>query len=234
MVDKQDKYYGKQYGQYRIDKKLGEGRYGICYLAYSSDRKQVILKKFRTSCLGNVKNRNVSEAVILSRLNHPSIPQLLGIVNTNRFYAYVLEYKPGETIEAKLYEQQNKFSDDEIFSIGSKLIRILVYLHQAGVVHRDIRVLIHDEEIFLLDFGLAQWMCEGSYHTSEDFAYLGDFLLHLLYSTFIRKKGQNSAPWYEELELSEPKKLFLKRLLKIEKTFDSIFDLETDFCQIFR
>lgn len=35
-----------------------------------------------------------------------------------------------------------------------------------------------------------------------DFAYLGDFLLRLYYSSF-EFKGRNKRPWYEELEFHE-------------------------------
>ena len=43
------KYCGKEYGKFTIIKSVGEGRYGMCFLAHSIDGTPVIIKRFKAS-----------------------------------------------------------------------------------------------------------------------------------------------------------------------------------------
>ncbi|MCB2352515.1 protein kinase domain-containing protein [Clostridium estertheticum] len=93
------------------------------------------------------------------------------------------------------------------------MIKLITYIHENGVVHRDIRipnVLIDKGELYLIDFGLARWADNNKYHYDLDFSYLGEFLLYLLYSSFETKEKHKKLPWYIELNLTNKQKLFLK------------------------
>jgi len=73
----------------------------------------------------------------------------------------VLEQKPGFTVETMLFKQKYIFKKSEIFNIGSQLIAIIKYLHEKEIVHRDLRipnVLINNNKVSLVDFGLARWV----------------------------------------------------------------------------
>lgn len=55
---------------------------------------------------------------------------------------------------------------EEFFEVGIKLIKIIRYFHENGVVHREIRisnVLIDKCEVYLIDFGLARWIDSNQY-----------------------------------------------------------------------
>lgn len=75
------KYSGKQVGNYIIERPVGEGRYGLCFLARSYTGEQVVIKKFKPSIFKKYSEKNIYEAIILSKLNDKTIPEFLGIIN---------------------------------------------------------------------------------------------------------------------------------------------------------
>lgn len=231
------RYSGKKFGVYTIEKLIGEGRYGVCFLARSDVGQQVVIKKFKPGIFKKNSEKNEYEAVILSKLKDKRIPELLGVINEKGFYGFILEFKRGYTVKDILFKHSHKFSQEEFFNIGIKLIRIIRYLHDNGVVHRDIRipnVLIDDSEVYIIDFGLARWGDNTQYPYNLDFSYLGDFLLYLLYSSFQIKGKNKKLPWYEELPLTFEQKTVLKKLLGIETLYERIQDIEMDFIKAFR
>jgi serine/threonine protein kinase len=220
---------GQRIGDYTVEKISGEGRYGICYLV-SDDRRYYILKQLKRLMLKKSKTKAGFEQEILSSLNHENVPRFIRKVENESFCGYLLEYKEGETFEDLIYSKDRVFSKSEIHDVGAQLIRILKYLHQSGIVHRDIRVpntLYSDQKVYLVDFGLARWVDEVRYRPEIDFAYLGDFLLHLYYTSY-ETKGKKK-PWHEELNLRKEEILFLKRLLGIEDKYRDIDEVECDF-----
>lgn len=231
------KYVGKQFGRYTIETPIGAGRYGICFLAKTENGQKVAIKRFKPSMFKKNSEKNVYEAVILSKLKDKRISEFLGVINEKGFYGFVLEFKDGSTVKDMIFKYKHKFSHEEFFNIGIKLIRIIKYLHENGVVHRDIRipnVLIHNDEVYLIDFGLARWADNNQYPYNLDFSYLGDFLLYLLYSSFQIKEKHKKLPWYKELLLTFEQKVFLKKLLGIELVYENIHDIETDFIKAFK
>ena len=109
---------GKKIGDYTVASCIGKGRYGVCFLALDPDGKKVILKKFRTRMWKKNKNANHYEAVILSGLEHPAVPELLGVINNRQGYYFVLEYKEGLTLEQWLFDRKKIFTSGEIYRIG--------------------------------------------------------------------------------------------------------------------
>lgn len=231
------KHCGKVYGKYTIIKPVGEGRYGMCFLAHSIDGIPVIIKRFKPNIFKKNKTKNPYEAVILSQFDNQAIPELLGVINAKGFYGFILEYKPGSTIKELLFKYKHKFTRVEFFNIGLQLIKIIKYIHGRGVVHRDIRipnVLLNKEDVYLIDFGLARYVENNKYPYSLDFSYLGDFLLYLIYSSFESKETHKKLPWYKELTLTITQEVFLKKLLGLEIPYENIIDIEKDFNMAFK
>jgi serine/threonine-protein kinase len=234
---KEKKYAGKHFGQCTIESLIGEGRYGLCFLARIDNGQKVIVKKLKPSILKKNLTKNSYEPVILSRLTDKRIPELLGVINEKGFYGYILEYKNGYNLEELIFKHNHNFSREEFYNIGIKLIDIIKYIHENKVVHRDIRipnVLIDDSEVFLVDFGLARWVDKDKYPYDLDFSYLGDFLLYILYSSFKKTGGTVKSSWYEELQLTYEQKIFLKKLLRLEPVYENIGDIKSDFIKVFK
>ncbi|MBU3158467.1 protein kinase family protein [Clostridium frigoris] len=229
-------YFGKQVGEYIIEKPIGEGRYGVCFLAKTDTYHKVVIKKFKNRIFKRKIDSNVYEAVILSKLSDNGIPELLGVINQKGCYAFVLEFKNGFTVEDLLFKYKYKFTNKEFFNIGVKLIKLIKYIHENGVVHRDIRipnVMIDKGEVYLIDFGLARWADNNKYPYDLDFSYLGEFLLYLLYSSFETKEKHKKLPWYKELNLTDKQNLFLKKLLGLEQVYENVEDIKIDFIKVF-
>ena len=230
------KYNGQKLGNYTIMELVGEGRYGMCFLARTNTGQKVIIKKFRQGIFKKNSEKNMHEAVILSKLKDIRIPELLGVINQKSFYGYVLELKPGNTVKDLLFKHKHRFSDEEFYNIGLQLIHIIEHLHENGIVHRDIRipnVLVDNENVYLIDFGLARFVDSNEYKYDLDYSYLGDFFLYLLYSSFSNKNKYKKLPWHKELSLTDKQKTFLKKLMGLETVYESIKDVEVDFVDAF-
>lgn len=224
---------GKKIGDYTVASCIGKGRYGVCFLALDPDGKKVILKKFRTRMWKKNKNANHYEAVILSGLEHPAVPELLGVINNRQGYYFVLEYKEGLTLEQWLFDRKKIFTSGEIYRIGSQMFEVLEYLHGRNVVHGDISVAnVTDdgEKISLLDFGLARYADGENIRFSLDYARAANVILYLLYSGY---EGKGRRPWHEELPLTGEQREFLKKLLEPEEQFRDTGIVRHEFEKIF-
>jgi serine/threonine protein kinase len=223
---------GQKIGNYTVEQVSGEGRYGICYLV-SDERQHYILKQLKRFVLKRSKAKAGYEQEVLSSLEHKSIPRFIRRIENEDLCGYLLEYKEGKTFEDLIHSEDRIFSACEIRNIGMQLVGILKYLHQSGIVHRDIRIpntLYNNHKVYLVDFGLARPVDERKYRPDVDFAYLGDFLLHLYYTSH-EMKGKKT-PWYEELSLRKEEMLFLKKLLGIDRRYRDIYEVEFDLLTI--
>lgn len=233
---RRDKQYwqSEQIADYTIEKTIGEGRFGICYLV-SDGQKSYILKQLKRGMLKKAGVKSRFEEEILRSLQHESVPRFIKKIEREDFYGYVLEFKEGRTFEDIIYFDMHVFEREEIYRVGRQLVEILKYLHSKSIVHRDIRVpntLYDGRKVNLVDFGLARWINNDKYRADMDFAFLGDFLLHLYYSSF-ELKNFRKRPWYDELQLHPKELILLKRLMGVDQRYTSIFEVEHDFYETF-
>ena len=109
--------------------------------------------------------------------------------------------------------------------MASKLLDLVEVLHNKNIVHRDVRlpnvIIRENKELALIDFGLARYINNEKYIKQEDYWYIGDFLIHLYYSSY-KPDSKEERPWYEELNLNEEEKVFLKKLMGIDKEYENI------------
>jgi len=160
---RRDKQYqpSEQIADYTIEKTLGEGRFGICYLVSDGQKKPYIVKQLKRGMLKKAGAKAWFEEEILKSLQHESVPQFIEKIELEYFFGYVLEFKEGRTFEDIIYLDKHVFEREEIYRVGSQLVEILKYLHSKSIVHRDIRVpntLYDDQKVNLVDFGLARWI----------------------------------------------------------------------------
>jgi serine/threonine protein kinase len=224
----------EQIAGYIIEEIIGEGRFGICYQV-SHGQKSYIIKQLKRGMLKKAGAKVRFEEEILKSLQHESVPRFIKKIEVQDFYGYVLEFKEGRTFEDLIYFDKHVFEREEIYRVGSQLVGILKYLHSKNIVHRDIRVpntLYDGQKVNLVDFGLARWINNEKYRADMDFAFLGDFLLHLYYSAF-ELKGWKKRPWYDELPLPPKELQFLKRLLGVTQRYTSILEVEQEFYETF-
>lgn len=232
ILMKKDVLYSpsKKIGEYSIVRKLGEGRYGISYLA-KKDNSNVVIKQLKKKMMKKNTKKEFYEPEILQKIKNQNsnIPKFICNYKTDNSRGYILEFKEGKTLDELLLDG-HIFDRNEIYYICEELLNIVECLHKNNIVHKDIRVpnIVYNQgEISLIDFGLARYIDNKKYTADLDFWYIGDCLLYLYYSSY--EKSGKSKPWYKELDLYEEEKKFLKRLLNIDKKYLNIADVKKDF-----
>lgn len=171
-----------QGGKYKIEKVLGQGGFGITYLAIQEllDRK-VCIKEFffKEYCerdeatsqvsLGTTTNRElverfmekfIKEARTISTLNHPHIIRIYDIFKENNTAYYVMEYLEGESL-AELVKQRGALPEDMAVDYIKQVASALDFVHQHSINHLDVKpanvmVRKEDNQAVLIDFGLSK------------------------------------------------------------------------------
>ncbi|MDD4844326.1 MAG: protein kinase [Anaerotignum sp.] len=227
---------GEQIEDYSILDILGEGRYGIVYLAENTKEEKCIIKLLKKEMLKSSKKKLFYEQEILKRLNSSKFPKFIEYLEIDNLPAYVLEYIPGIVFEDLLADDSYMFSKAQIYEIAAQLIEIISVLQQNNIVHRDIRppnvMMKENQDIVLIDFGLARYIDNKRYTKQDDYWFLGDFLIHLYYTSFYQDLDLEDKPWYEELDITEQELLFLKKLMGIEDTYTNIEQIRTDIMKL--
>jgi serine/threonine protein kinase len=227
-------------GQYRIHRFLGKGSYGLTYLCrHVQSGEEIVVKQAKPS-KGKLGRELLSREIdILGQLNHPSIPRCLASFEYRKRLYMVVEYVQGETAEDLIFERGSVFSESEALYTVRRLMDIVRFVHEKGYVHLDIRipnVMFEGEQIHLIDFGLAsrlgepvraefgsgeEVMLRRTADVSTDLYAIGDFLLFMLYSAYDPgNSGQEEiSGWEEELRVSMPTKLMIRKLLQIDPPY---------------
>ena len=228
-----DEYYKENdiVNTYTILKLLGEGRYGIVYLALGDDNKKYVIKQLKNEMLDITRSKLFYEETILKDLLYPFFPKFIAKFKDGTREGYILEYLEGKVLEDLLRKDGYHFSKAEIYEVGSQLIDLIEILHSHNIVHRDIRlpnVIQNDnKELYLIDFGLARIMDDKRYKKEIDYWFLADFLIHLYYSSY-QATNPVDQPWFKELDLNPKEKVFLKRLMGIQKPYKDIKEIREE------
>lgn len=234
-----DRYYkkGEIVNGYSIVEKIGEGRYGIVYLAINDKNEKCIVKQLKIEMLEVTREKLFYEEKLLndlSDLNDSRFPKFISKFKDDDREGYILEYIEGKVFEDLLVDGY-EFSKKEIYQVANKLLDLVDILHSKNIVHRDIRlpnvIIKENKEFALIDFGLARNIDEN--HEKEiDYWYIGDFLLHLYYSSYIETDDEEERPWYEELNLIPEEKTLLKKLMGIEESYKNTEEIREQINRI--
>ncbi|SFA81349.1 protein kinase domain-containing protein [Clostridium frigidicarnis] len=232
-----DKYYRVKeiVNGYSILKIIGEGRYGIVYLAINDKGEKCVIKQLKKEMLRQTRKKLFYEKQILQGLDNPNFPKFISKFKDKYREGYILEYIEGRVFEDLLARDRYKFSKDEIYKVGSQLLELIEVLHNNNIVHRDIRlpnvILKKNKEIALIDFGLARIIDHKRYVKKMDYWFLGDFLIHLYYSSY-EETDSEERPWYEELDLNLEEKIFLRKLMGIDPSYKNIKEIKNQLEKI--
>lgn len=152
-------------GQYRIGEQLGVGGASAVWEAHRvSDGQPVAIKLLRTSTAseGRASDRLQREAEALGLTWHPHVVKVHdhGLLPSGLGYL-VMERLRGETLSARV-RRLRALPEEEVIRFGVQAAEALFAVHQAGIVHRDVKpsnlFLHHDssgELLKLFDFGVA-------------------------------------------------------------------------------
>ena len=92
------------------------------------------------------------------KLNHPGILKVFPVEKKSRPY-FVMEYLEGQTL-SELLKNVKQLPEPDAVKIASRICEALEYMHQRGVVHRDLKpqnvMMCNDGTIRIMDFGIAR------------------------------------------------------------------------------
>jgi eukaryotic-like serine/threonine-protein kinase len=156
-------------GHYQILEKIGQGGFGVTFLAEDTQRPgnpKCVVKQFKPistkpDTLDQAKRFFDREAVILESLgNHDKIPRLLAYIEENQEFYLVQEYIEGHDLSKELLAGK-KLSEAYVIKLLQDILQVLTFIHQQRVIHRDIKPsnIIRrrlDGKIVLIDFGAVK------------------------------------------------------------------------------
>jgi serine/threonine protein kinase len=152
-------------GRYRLLEKIGEGGFGIVYVAEQKIpvRRRVALKIIKLGMdTRSVVARFEAERQALAMMDHPNIATVFdaGATDTGRPY-FVMELVRGIPITE--YCDQNNLPPVQRLGLFIDVCHAIQHAHQKGVIHRDIKpsnilVTLHDGVPVpkVIDFGIAK------------------------------------------------------------------------------
>eukprot|EP00211_Chloroparvula_japonica_P007963 CAMPEP_0119128426 /NCGR_PEP_ID=MMETSP1310-20130426/6589_1 /TAXON_ID=464262 /ORGANISM="Genus nov. species nov., Strain RCC2339" /LENGTH=313 /DNA_ID=CAMNT_0007118767 /DNA_START=21 /DNA_END=962 /DNA_ORIENTATION=+ len=120
---------------------------------------KVVVKKGRAD-KGREESRFLAEISFLIRCKHPNIIPFYGLFRTDEEMLLVLEYTHGGTL-SELLRSGIRFKELQISYIFSRVLRGLDYMHERGVVHRNVK-----PQMFLVGCNGDVKIVDFSYATS--------------------------------------------------------------------
>ena len=170
---------------YRIERTLGQGSFGITYLAsvkmagalgaIDANIKVAIKEFFMKDINGRsdttvtsgskgglydeYKHKFTREALNLSKLQHPNIIKVIESFEANNTVYYVMEYIGGGSLDDYIAEH-NGLKEDEAIRIIKQIGSALSFMHKNKMLHLDVKpsniMMKESGDVVLIDFGLSK------------------------------------------------------------------------------
>ncbi len=203
---------GTKLNQYKIIRVLGEGGFGITYLAKDTSLGlEVVIKEYfpnefamrstdstitaKSKSLGDYSKgmqRFKEEAQTLAKFNHPAIVKILSYFEANNTAYFVMEYEEGTDLSQYLKEKGKGIAQEEILSIMMPILEGLKEVHAHKYLHRDIKpgniLLRANNTPVLIDFGASK-LAIGEASRSITSMLTEGYAPLEQYSTDIKKQG---------------------------------------------
>jgi len=232
------KHYIEGKTPFQIQACIGKGSYGVAHLLI--DRQtgtRYVLKRMRSKHRSDERQiqKFKQEISMLKKLDISNVPKVYLDNEIEGIPYYIMDYIDGHTFEKEIFGEGKTYSIEESFTILEKLFQVVIQLHNHKIVHRDLRIpniLIKNDTIYIIDFGLSSYMKNNVLKEEidnpkiledhrSDLYYIGHFLLYLLYSSY-EPTNRKEQSWQEELQLPIEIETFIERLLLIRPAFSSV------------
>jgi serine/threonine protein kinase len=153
---------GQTFGNYQLERELGQGGMGTVYLAKDSGLNRHVALKILRSDLGedpSFSTKFLEEVEVTASLAHPNIIRVFTLGEQDGRLYLVMEHLDQPSLEDSM-QSRGKISEKEVLEIGVGIASALQFAHEeTGLIHRDIKpgnILFGRGNIpKLADFGLA-------------------------------------------------------------------------------
>ena len=168
-------------GDYRLDRVLGAGGFGVTYLAHEIALSRLVtIKEYfpgdfarrigttdagprSQGCASDYNwglDRFIEEAQTLAKFDHPNIVRVYRTFRANNTAYMVLTFEEGKSLKLWLKELGRAPRQKELDRIIGPLLDALETIHKADFLHRDIApdniIIRKSGEPVLIDFGAAR------------------------------------------------------------------------------
>lgn len=158
-------------GKYEVLREVGRGGMSVVYLAMDKRlNKQWAIKEFRKDKDDASKQialkALLDEANLMKKLDHPTLPRIVDIIDDNQNVYVVMDYIEGESLN-KVLDAYGAQPQEAVIEWAKQLSDVLDYLHTQSppVIYRDMKpaniMLKPDGTVRLIDFGIAREYKEG-------------------------------------------------------------------------
>lgn len=152
-------------GKYKILNVVGKGGMSVVYQAVNEKANKIwAIKEVRKDGVQNyevVKQNLIVETDMLKRLNHPNLPSIIDVIDTDDSFLIVMDYIEGNSL-SKALETSGAQNQDDVIEWSKQLCDVLGYLHsrRPPIIYRDMKpanvMLKPDGNVSLIDFGTAR------------------------------------------------------------------------------
>jgi serine/threonine protein kinase len=170
----------QQIQNYKIISLIGEGGMGDVYLAeHVSIQRKVAIKVLKPELVKNeeIRLRFKNEAAMLAHLQHPNIVGLIDYVEQDGGLFLIMEYAEGQGLDDLIKAQKAPISIERAKKLMIQIVEAFIYAHKNGIVHRDVKpsniLVTNDDQIKVLDFGIAKLVGEGNHHLTKTGTQIG-------------------------------------------------------------
>ena len=182
-----------QNGKYRIIKTLGQGGFGITYLAEQTGlHRKVAIKEFfmKEYCerddatsqvslgtsrgskdlVARFRGKFVREAQMIAELEHPNIVKIHDVFEENGTAYYVMQFLAGESLSERV-KSRGVLPEGEALGYIRQIGKALEYVHARKFLHFDVKpsnILVNESgDAVLIDFGVSKHYDESGSQTSS-------------------------------------------------------------------
>ena len=146
--------------QYQLQQVIGKGSYGVVYKAMNKKTKKVVAIKEINYDSDEELNEIMIEIDLLKNLNHVNIVKYHGFMQKSSRLYIILEYAARGSLKTLISRRLERcLSEEETKTYIKQTLNGLNYLHEQGVIHRDIKaanlLLDSNNIVKLADFGVS-------------------------------------------------------------------------------
>ncbi|MBF8283120.1 MAG: putative protein kinase, partial [Anaerolineales bacterium] len=159
-------------GRYRVERILGQGGMGAVYLATDETLGAHCAVKENLNPSPDAERQFRREANLLASLRHHNLPRVTNHFILGNQQYLVMDFVEGEDLKER-FARQGLLPEVDVLLWAAQICEALTYLHglTPPVVHRDIKPanikLTDEENVMLVDFGIAKASAAGSKTTTS-------------------------------------------------------------------